>query len=370
MKIGIPKEIKNNENRVGMTPAGVHELVSHGHTVYVQHTAGEGSGFADELYVKAGAEILPAIEDVYAKSDMIVKVKEPIEPEYALIREGQVVFTYFHFACDRPLTDAMLQSGAICIAYETVQKADRSLPLLAPMSEVAGRMAAQNGAYYLQKTKGGKGKLMAGVPGVKPAKVLVLGGGTVGEAAARIAAGMGADVTITDISIPRLRQLAIELPANVHTLYSSAHSIKNELPTVDVVIGSVLVPGDKTPKLITRDMLSLMEQGTVLVDVAIDQGGCFETSHPTTHSDPVYTIDGIVHYAVANIPGAVPNTSTTALTNATLSYAVALADKGWKKAVTDDPALAKGVNMVGGKVTFEAVARVWNLPYTPLKEVL
>lgn len=370
MKVGIPKEIKNNENRVGMTPAGVHELVKHGHTVYVQHTAGEGSGFADEQYTKVGAKVLPTIEDVYAQSDMIVKVKEPIEPEYKLIRKGQVVFTYFHFACDRPLTDAMLKSGAICIAYETVQKADHSLPLLAPMSEVAGRMAAQNGAYYLQKTKGGKGKLMAGVPGVKPAKVLVLGGGTVGEAAARIAAGMGADVTITDISIPRLRQLSIELPTNVHTLYSSEHNIKNELHDVDVVIGSVLVPGDKTPKLITRDMLKLMEPGTVLVDVAIDQGGCFETSHPTTHSDPVYTIDGIVHYAVANIPGAVPNTSTTALTNATLSYAVALADKGWKKAVTDDPALAKGVNMVDGKVTFEAVARVWNLPYTPLREEL
>lgn len=370
MKVGIPKEIKNNENRVGMTPAGVNELIKHGHTVYVQHTAGEGSGFADDAYVAVGAEILPTIEDVYAQSDMIVKVKEPIEPEYSLIRKGQVVFTYFHFASDRELTDAMLKSGAICIAYETVQKADRSLPLLAPMSEVAGRMAAQNGAYYLQKTKGGKGKLMAGVPGVKPAKVLVLGGGTVGEAAARIAAGMGADVTITDISIPRLRQLQIELPANVHTLYSSEHNIRTELRDVDVVIGSVLVPGDATPKLITKDMLKLMEPGTVLVDVAIDQGGCFETSHATTHSDPVYTIDGIVHYAVANIPGAVPNTSTIALTNATQNYTVALADKGWKKAVADDAALAKGVNMVEGKITFEAVARVWGLPYTSLDELL
>lgn len=370
MKVGIPKEIKNNENRVGMTPAGVNELIKHGHTVYVQHTAGEGSGFADDAYVAVGAEILPTIEDVYAQSDMIVKVKEPIEPEYSLIRKGQVVFTYFHFASDRELTDAMLKSGAICIAYETVQKADRSLPLLAPMSEVAGRMAAQNGAYYLQKTKGGKGKLMAGVPGVKPAKVLVLGGGTVGEAAARIAAGMGADVTITDISIPRLRQLQIELPANVHTLYSSEHNIRTELRDVDVVIGSVLVPGDATPKLITKDMLKLMEPGTVLVDVAIDQGGCFETSHATTHSNPVYTIDGIVHYAVANIPGAVPNTSTIALTNATQNYTVALADKGWKKAVVDDAALAKGVNLVEGKITFEAVARVWGLPYTSLDELL
>lgn len=367
MKVGIPKEIKNNENRVGMTPSGVAELVKHGHTVFVQHTAGEGSGFSDDAYKAVGAQILPAIEDVYAQADMIVKVKEPIEPEYALVRKGQVVFTYFHFACEEELTHAMMKSGAVCIAYETVEKADRSLPLLIPMSEVAGRMAAQNGAYYLQKTKGGKGKLMAGVPGVKPAKVLVLGGGTVGEAAARIAAGMGADVTITDISLPRLKQLAAELPANVHTLYSSEHNIRQELPTVDVVIGSVLIPGDAAPKLITKDMLRLMEPGTVLVDVAIDQGGCFETSHPTTHSEPVYTVDGIVHYAVANIPGAVPNTSTIALTNATLRYAVALADKGWRQACRDDAALARGVNMVDGKCTYEAVAKVWGLKYTPLE---
>ena len=367
MIIGIPKEIKNNENRVGMTPAGVAELVRHGHQVFVQHTAGEGSGFADDAYVKAGAKILPTIEDVYAQAEMIVKVKEPIAPEYPLVRKGQVVFTYFHFACEEELTHAMLKSGAVCIAYETVEKDDRSLPLLIPMSEVAGRMATQNGAYYLQKTKGGKGKLMAGVPGVKPAKVLVLGGGTVGEAAARIAAGMGADVTITDVSLPRLKQLAAELPANVHTLYSSEHNIRQELPTVDVVIGSVLIPGDAAPKLITKDMLKLMEKGTVLVDVAIDQGGCFETSHPTTHSEPVYEIDGIVHYAVANIPGAVPNTSTTALTNATLRYAIALADKGWKKACRDDKALARGVNMMDGKCTYEAVAKVWGLPYTPLE---
>ena len=366
MKVGITKEIKNNENRVGMTPSGVAELVKHGHSVVVQHTAGEGSGFSDDEYKRAGASILANIEDVYAEAEMIVKVKEPIEPEYKLIRKGQVLFTYFHFACDRPLTDAMLQSGATCIAYETVEKDDRSLPLLIPMSEVAGRMATQNGAYYLQKTKGGKGKLMAGVPGVKPAKVLVLGGGTVGEAAARIAAGMGADVTITDVSLPRLKQLAAELPANVHTLYSSEHNIRKELPDVDVVIGSVLIPGDAAPKLITRDMLSLMEPGTVLVDVAIDQGGCFETSRPTTHSEPIYIIDGIVHYAVANIPGAVPNTSTTALTNATLRYALALADKGWQQACRDDKSLLRGVNIVGGKCTYEAVAKVWGLPYTPL----
>ena len=366
MKVGIPKEIKNNENRVGMTPSGVAELVNRGHQVLVQHTAGEGSGFADADYQKVGAQIVPTIEDVYAQADLIVKVKEPIEPEYALVRKGQVLFTYFHFACEEELTHAMMKSGAICIAYETVERDDRSLPLLIPMSEVAGRMAAQNGAYYLQKTKGGKGKLMAGVPGVKPARVLVFGGGTVGEAAARIAAGMGAEVTITDVSLPRLKQLAAELPANVHTLYSSEHNIRQELPTVDVVIGSVLIPGDAAPKLITKDMLKLMERGTVLVDVAIDQGGCFETSHPTTHSEPVYEVDGIVHYAVANIPGAVPNTSTIALTNATLRYAIALADKGWQQACRDDRSLARGVNMVEGKCTYEAVAKVWGLEYTPL----
>ena len=361
MKIGIPKEIKNNENRVGMTPAGVAELVKHGHTVYVQHTAGENSGFSDEKYVKAGAEILPTIEDVYATADMIVKVKEPIEPEYPLVREGQVVFTYFHFACDRELTEAMMKSRGICIAYETVQLADGSLPLLIPMSEVAGRMATINGAYYLQKTKGGKGKLICGVPGVRPAKVLVLGGGIVGQAAARVAAGMGADVVIADISLPLLRKLSIEMPANVNTIYSSRHNIERELRDVDIVVGSVLIPGDKAPHLITRDMLKLMEPGTVLVDVAIDQGGCFETSHPTTHSEPTYEVDGIVHYAVANIPGAVPYTSTMALTNATLKYAVALADKGWQKACDDDPALARGLNIVDGKIVFKAIADVFGL---------
>ena len=366
MIVGIPKEIKDNENRVGMTPSGVAELTKRGHTVFVQHTAGEGSGFADVEYEKVGAKILPTIEDVYAQAEMIVKVKEPIKPEYPLIRKGQVLFTYFHFACEKELTEAMLKSGATCIAYETVEMPDHSLPLLIPMSEVAGRMATQNGAYYLQKTQGGKGKLMAGVPGVKPAKVLVLGAGTVGEAAARIAVGMGADVTITDISLPRLKRLAADMP-NVHTLFSSEHNIRQELPTVDIVVGSVLIPGDAAPKLITRDMLKLMEPGTVLVDVAIDQGGCFETSHPTKHSDPVYTVDGIIHYAVANIPGAVPNTSTMALTNATLRYVIALAQKGWKKACREDESLYKGVNITDGKVTFEAVAKVFDLPYTPLK---
>lgn len=366
MKIGIPKEIKQGESRVGMTPAGVAELINHGHQVSVQHTAGEGSGFADDDYTKVGATILPTIEDVYAWADMIVKVKEPIEPEYPLIKKDQLLFTYFHFASDRPLTDAMLKSGAVCLAYETVQTADHRLPLLVPMSEVAGRMAALNGAFYLQKTKGGNGKLIGGVPGVKPTSVLVLGGGTVGEAAARMAAGMGAEVTIADISLPRLRELDLQTPVNVHTLYSSAHNIKAELPTTDIVIGSVLVPGDKTPHLINRDMLHLLKPGSVLVDVAIDQGGCFETSHPTTHADPVYTVDGILHYCVANIPGAVPNTSTIALTNATLRYAVELADKGWRKACKDDEALQKGLNIVQGKVTFKAVADVWGLPYEPV----
>ena len=365
MKIGIPKEIKNNENRVGMTPDGVAELVKHGHEVFVQHTAGEGSGFADAAYEKVGAKILPTIEAVYDVAEMIIKVKEPIKPEYPLLKHGQLVFTYFHLACDLELTEAMVKSGAVCLAYETVQTADKRLPLLVPMSEVAGRMASINGAYYLQKTKGGKGKLMSGVPGVKPAKVLVLGGGIVGEAAARMAAGMGAEVYITDISLPRLRQLDAELPTNVHTLYSTEHNIRKELKDVDIVVGSVLVPGDKAPHLITRDMLKEMEPGTVLVDVAIDQGGCFETSHPTTHSDPVYEVDGIVHYAVANIPGAVPNTSTAALTNATLKYALALADKGWKKACREDAALYKGLNVVGGKITFKAVADVWGMPYEP-----
>ena len=365
MKVGIPKEIKNNENRVGMTPAGVAELARRGHEVSVQHTAGEGSGFADDDYVKAGARILPTIEAVYRECDMIVKVKEPIEQEYDLVRSGQLLFTYFHFACEKELTEAMLKSGAVCLAYETVQLPNGSLPLLLPMSEVAGRMATLNGAYYLQKTKGGKGKLISGVPGVSPAKVLVLGGGVVGEAAALMAAGLGADVTIADISLPRLRQLDIETPANVHTLYSSEHNIRQQLPTVDIVVGSVLVPGDKTPHLITKEMLKLMEPGTVLVDVAIDQGGCFETSRPTTHSDPVYIEDGILHYCVANIPGAVPNTSTLALTTATLRYAIALADKGWQQACKDDSALAKGLNIIEGKVAYKAVADVFGLEYHP-----
>lgn len=366
MVIGVPKEIKNNENRVGMTPAGVAELVKHGHTVYVQQTAGTNSGFADEDYVNAGARMLPTIEEVYAAAEMIVKVKEPIAPEYKLIRRGQVVFTYFHFAADRALTEAMIASGGICIAYETVELPDRSLPLLIPMSEVAGRMSVQEGARFLEKPQGGKGKLLGGVPGVRPARVLILGGGIVGCNAAQMAAGMGAEVMITDINLPRLRYLSEVLPKNVKTLYSSEHNIRQELPTIDLVIGSVLIPGDKTPHLITRDMLRLMKPGTVLVDVAIDQGGCFETSHPTTHSDPTYVVDGIVHYAVANIPGAVPFTSTMALTNATLPYTIALADKGWQKACKENSALALGVNVTNGKVVYKAVADVFGLPYEEL----
>lgn len=365
-KVGIPKEIKNNENRVGMTPAGVAELVHHGHEVFVQHTAGIGSGFLDDDYAKVGATILPTIDEVYAVADMIVKVKEPIEPEYPLVRKGQLLFTYFHFACDRPLTEAMIKSGGVCLAYETVQTADGALPLLIPMSEVAGRMAAINGAYYLQKTKGGKGKLICGVPGVPPARVLVLGGGTVGQAAARVAAGMGARVIIADVSLPLLKRLSAEMPPNITTLFSSRMNIERELADVDIVVGSVLVPGDKAPYLITRDMLRLMQPGTVLVDVAIDQGGCFETSRPTTHSEPTYEVDGILHYAVANIPGAVPNTSTIALTNATLRYALALADKGWQQACKDDPTLMRGLNIAEGKVVYKAVADVFGLPYEEL----
>lgn len=361
MIIGVPSEIKNNENRVGVTPAGVKEFVKHGHTVYVQHNAGAGSGYPDEDYIAAGANILPAIADVYNIAEMIVKVKEPIEPEYKLIKKDQVIFTYFHFACDRQLLDAMIDSKAICIAYETVRLANGTLPLLVPMSEVAGRMATQQAARFLEKPQGGKGKLMAGVPGVSPARVLILGAGVVGRNAAKIAHGMGADVTMTDISLQVLRFVDDTMPG-VKTLYSSAHNIEQQLPEADVVIGSVLIPGAKTPHLVTRDMLKLMKPGSLLVDVAIDQGGCFETSHPTTHSEPTYEVDGIVHYCVANIPGAVPMTSTLALTNATLPYALRLADRGWKEACKADPGLAQGVNVVDGKIVFPGVAQAFDLP--------
>jgi alanine dehydrogenase len=335
--------------------------------VYVQASAGANSGFPDEEYIAVGAKMLPTIEATYAAAEMIVKVKEPIAPEYKLIKKGQVVFTYFHFAADKILTEAMIESGGICIAYETVEKEDHSLPLLTPMSEVAGRMATQEGARFLEKPQGGKGKLLGGVPGVRPARVLILGGGVVGTNAAQMAAGMGAEVLITDINLTRLRYLSEVLPKNVKTLYSSMHNIRMELPNIDLVIGSVLIPGDKAPHLITKDMLKMMKPGTVLVDVAIDQGGCFETSHPTTHSEPTYVVDDIVHYAVANIPGAVPFTSTMALTNSTLPYTVALADKGWQKACKDDPALAQGLNVVEGKVTYKAVADVFGLEYEPIE---
>jgi alanine dehydrogenase len=369
MIIGVPKEIKNNENRVAVTPGGVSEFVKHGHTVYVQHTAGNGSGFSDEQYIQAGAHILNTIEEVYGIAEMIVKVKEPIESEYALIRENQLLFTYFHFASYEPLTHAMIKSGAICLAYETVE-VNRTLPLLIPMSEVAGRMSIQEGAKYLEKPMGGLGILLGGVPGVKPANVIVLGGGIVGTQAAKMAAGMGADVTIMDVNLNRLRQLDDIMPANVKTQYSSEYNIREAIKTADLVIGGVLIPGAKAPKLITKDMLSTMKTGSVIVDVAIDQGGCFETSKPTTHAEPTYVVDGVVHYCVANMPGAVPYTSTLALTNATLPYAIQLANKGWQQACKDNADLRLGLNVVNGKIVYEGVSQAFNLEYTPVSEVL
>jgi len=361
MKIGIPKEIKNNESRVALTPSGAKTLVQHGHTVMVETHAGENSGFTDLQYIKAGAAIIPTAAEVYAAAEMIMKVKEPIACEYKLIRPNQLVFTYFHFASGKELTMAMIESKAVCLAYETVERADHTLPLLIPMSEVAGRMSIQDGARCLEKPKGGKGILLGGVPGVKPAHVLVLGGGVVGTQAALMAAGLGAHVTIADISLPRLRYLAEIMPANVDTLMSTSSNIEELLPHTDLVIGAVLIPGAKAPHLITRDMLKLMQPGSVLVDVAIDQGGCFETSHPTTHAEPVYTVDGILHYCVANIPGAVPFTSTLALTNATLPYALKLANLGWEKACEENEDLRKGLNIVDGKVVCKAVADTFGL---------
>jgi alanine dehydrogenase len=361
MKIGIPKEIKNNENRISLTPAGAQALTAHGHEVFVQTQAGTGSGFADDAYVKVGAKILTSAKDIFATTEMIIKVKEPIESEYALIRKNQLLFTYFHFAADEALTRAMLQSGAVCLAYETVEKPDHSLPLLIPMSEVAGRMSIQEGAKYLEKPQGGKGILLGGVPGVKPANVLILGGGIVGTQAALIAAGMGAHVTIMDVSLPRLRYLSEIMPANVDTMMSSRYNIEQYLPTADLVIGAVLIAGAKAPRLITRDMLPLIPKGTVLVDVAIDQGGCFETSTPTTHANPVYGAGGVLHYCVANIPGAVPKTSTIALTNATLPYALLLADMGWENACAQYSDLQAGLNIVQGKVVNKAVKETFKL---------
>lgn len=370
MIIGLPKEIKNNENRVALTPAGVAEMLKNGHTVYVQTKAGTGSGFSDEDYVHAGAKILPSIEDVYAIADMIIKVKEPIDSEYGLIKENQILFTYFHFASYEPLTKAMIDSKAICLAYETVELADRSLPLLIPMSEVAGRMSIQEGAKYLEKTFGGYGVLLGGVPGVPPAKVLIIGGGIVGTEAAKMAGGLGADVTIVDVSLKRLRYLDDIMPANVKTLMSNEYNIREMVRTHDVIIGAVLIPGAKAPKLVTRDMLATMRPGTILVDVAVDQGGCFDTTVPTTHDHPTFVIDNVIHYCVANMPGAVPRTSTLALTNATLPYAIQLANKGWKKACIDSEPLRRGLNVVQGKVVYEGVAEAFGLPYHDVQTVL
>ena len=370
MIIGVPKEIKNNENRVALTPAGAIELSKHGHKVYVQSTAGLGSGFTDEAYQAAGAEILPTIEDVYARAEMIIKVKEPIEPEYKLIRKGQLLFTYFHFASYEPLTHAMIESGAVCLAYETVELPDRSLPLLVPMSEVAGRMSIQEGAKYLEKPMGGRGILLGGVPGVKPAHVMILGGGVVGTQAAKMAAGLGAHVSILDISLPRLRELADIMPANVDTLFSNEYNIRQLLPTTDLIVGAVLIPGAKAPNLITREMLKEMAPGTVLVDVAVDQGGCIETCTPTTHENPTFVIDDIVHYCVANMPGAVARTSTFALNNATLPFTLSLANKGYRQALLDDPHLCAGLNVHRGKLTYKAVADDLGLDYLSAKEAL
>jgi len=370
MIIGVPKEIKNNENRVGLTPAGVAELKKHGHTLYVQTTAGEGSGFSDDEYTQAGGQILPDIQSVYKIADMIIKVKEPIAVEYPLIKKGQLLFTYFHFASSQELTEAMVKSEAVCLAYETVEKPDRSLPLLVPMSEVAGRMAIQEGAKYLEKPMGGRGVLLGGVPGVKPGKVLVLGGGVVGTEAAKMAAGLGADVTIMDISLNRLRYLSDILPANVKTVMSNHYNIVEAIKDADLIVGAVLIPGAKAPHLITRDMLKMMKKGTVLVDVAVDQGGCIETCKPTTHENPTFVVDGVVHYCVANMPGAVPFTSTTALTNATLPYSVQLANKGWEEACRDSKELRLGLNVVHGRIVYEAVSNAWALPYAGLEAVL
>ncbi|HKJ43564.1 MAG TPA: alanine dehydrogenase [Sunxiuqinia sp.] len=370
MIVGVPKEIKNNENRVALTPAGAAELIKRGHEVFVQATAGDGSGFTDDDYKETGAKMLPTIEDVYAKSEMIIKVKEPIEPEYKLIQKGQILYTYFHFASSEVLTNAMIQREAVCLAYETVELEDRSLPLLIPMSEVAGRMSVQEGAKYLEKTFGGYGVLLGGVPGVPPAKVLIIGGGIVGTEAAKMAAGLGADVTIMDVSLKRLRYLDDIMPANVKTMMSNDYNIRNMVQTHDVIIGAVLIPGAKAPKLVTGDMLTTMRPGTVMVDVAVDQGGCFDTTQPTTHDDPTFVIDDVIQYCVANMPGAVPRTSTLALTNATLPYAMQLADKGWRQACKESASLRKGLNIVGGKVVYKGVAEAFGLTYHEVNSIL
>ena len=366
MIIGIPKEIKESEHRVGMTPSGVQTLIQNGHDVYVQNSAGQGSGHSDEDYSNVGANLLKTIEEVYDIAEMIIKVKEPLKKEYSLIKEGQIIYTYFHFASSLELTKAMIDSKSVCIAYETVENSDRSLPLLTPMSEVAGRMAAQQGAKFLEKHQKGCGILLGGVPGVSPAKAVVLGGGVVGTQSAKMLAGLGADVTILDISLDRLRELDDIMPKNVKTKFSNQYNIKQEIQNAHLVIGAVLIAGAKAPNLITKDMLKDLRKGTVLVDVAVDQGGCFETTKPTTHSSPTYIIDDVLHYSVANMPGAVPMTSTEALTNATIAYAIEIANKGWKKACNENEPLKKGLNIINGDIVYKAVAEAFDLNYTEL----
>ncbi len=370
MLIGVPKEIKTNENRVALVPAGAEALVSAGHDVFLEKGAGEGSGFPDALYEAVGAKILGTADEVWAKADMIMKVKEPIAVEWPKIRKDQVLFTYFHYAADRALTEALLDTGSVSIAYETVELPSGELPLLTPMSEVAGRMAIQEGAKYLEKFYDGRGVLLGGVPGVPPANVLVLGGGVVGTHAAKMAAGLGAHVTLMDVSLHRLRYLADIMPANVDVIYSNRQNILARLPVTDLLVGGVLLPGAKAPSLVKREDLKLMQDGSVIVDVAVDQGGCVETIKPTTHEDPIYVVDGVIHYGVANMPGAVPRTSTLALTNATLPYAIQLANKGWKQACLADRALALGVNVVSGKVTYPAVAEAFDMPCEALEPFL
>jgi alanine dehydrogenase len=370
MIVGVPKEIKSNENRVAVVPAGVEALIANGHQVLVEVGAGLGSGFNDEAYEAVGAAMIAAADDIWARAEMVIKVKEPIEPEYGRIREGQVIFTYFHFAADETLTRTTLEKRCVAIAYETVQLPTGELSLLTPMSEVAGRMAVQEGARYLEKSHGGYGVLLGGVPGVLPAEVVILGGGVVGTNAAKIAAGFGAHVTILDVDLDRLRYLSDVMPANVDTYYSNRHNILEQIARADLLVGAVLLPGAKAPSLVTREDLKLMKDGSVIVDVAVDQGGCVETVRPTTHSDPIYVVEGVIHYCVANMPGAVPRTSTLALTNATFPYALDLAGKGWVKACKDDPALALGVNAVDGKLTYAAVGEAFDIESVPLSDVL
>ncbi|MDC0389793.1 alanine dehydrogenase [Flavobacteriaceae bacterium] len=370
MIIGVPKEIKNNEFRVGLTPSGVNSFIADGHTVYVQKEAGLGSGYSNQSYLNAGAKLCRSIDEVYSISEMIIKVKEPLKKEYNLIKKDQIIYTFFHFAASKELTEAMLKSDAICIAYETVQNTDGTLPLLTPMSEVAGRMATQQGAKFLEKPQSGHGILLGGVPGVNPANVIVLGGGVVGTQAAKMAAGLGANVTIFDISLDRLRKLDDIMPANVNTQFSSRYNILDAIKSAHLVIGAVLIPGAKAPNLITKDMLKHMKIGTVLVDVAVDQGGCFETTQPTTHKEPTYIINNVLHYCVANIPGAVPVTSTEALTNATISRGLAIANKGWIGACKDDLSLKLGLNIINGKIVYKAVADAFNFDYTEIDKII